>query len=384
MFVQIRQRVLFNTTIKYGKQRKYSTSVVSKVKSETEDATEPKYPSIEDLSWKAKQKRFRLAWHDKIKNLETVEEKLFKINMPRYYGWKSLILKEHVIPYDALSHAQYYTRTHIVKESGLPAYYNNIISTEQLDRIVQEIKSDIEDNIIFEYCIRKREHEREPDKFPLDENTKALDRKRNMEEIISKALIQRINRTMLAHLTPENPHLLHTEVDFEPRLEASWFMGGLDPPNFVKRFRERIPFMKEYVDDPVNLPVQYIGQPVMHLRHKHPLREIIPLRDCENPALDVPAFKLKPTVLSYTLDKRHLTNIPGFWPGDENEFGLLSYHNCTYLQTRPEKYNDTPTALTVQAILASYSWLLSQACYQGTFTVYSSNINLYLYFVYTL
>lgn len=153
MFAHIRQRLLFNTVVKYGKQKRYSTSAVSEVSGE--NTTELIYPPTEDLSWKAKWKRKRQEWHDKIKSLETVEEKLFEINMPRYYGWKSLILKEHFIPYDALSHAQYFTRTHIVKESGLPAYYNNIISTEQLDRMVQAIKSDIEDNIIFEYCIRR-------------------------------------------------------------------------------------------------------------------------------------------------------------------------------------------------------------------------------------
>lgn len=153
MFAHIRQRLLFNTVVKYGKQKRYSTSAVSEVSSE--DAAEPTYLPIEDLSWKAKWKRKRQVWHDKIKNLETVEEKLFEINMPRYYGWKSLILQEHRIPYDALSHAQHCTRTHIVKESGLPAYYNHIISTEQLDRMVQAIKSDIEDNIIFEYYIRR-------------------------------------------------------------------------------------------------------------------------------------------------------------------------------------------------------------------------------------
>ncbi|XP_077275480.1 mitochondrial ribosomal protein S30 isoform X2 [Temnothorax americanus] len=370
MFAHIRQRLLFNTVIKYGKQKGYSSTsavsvVKSEVKSEAKDVAEPIYPPIEDLSWKAQRKRNRQAWYDKIKGLETVEEKQFEINMPRYYGWKSLILKEHVIPYNALAHAQYYTRTHVVQESGLPAFYNNIVSTEQLDRMVQAVKSDIEDNIIFEHCVRRRDHEIPPDKFPLDENVKAHDRKIYMEEVISKALIHRINKTMLIHLAPENLHLLHAEVDFEPRLEASWFMGSLYPSSSRRLKRKSIEFMKDHADDPIDLPVQYIGQPVMHLRHKHPLREIIPLSDCENPALDVPTFKLNPGVLTYNFEKKHLTNIPGFWPGDESEFGLLSYHNCTYLQTRPEKYNDTSTALTVQAILSSYSWLLSQACYQG-------------------
>ncbi|XP_011694126.1 PREDICTED: 28S ribosomal protein S30, mitochondrial [Wasmannia auropunctata] len=364
MFANIRQRLLINTVVKCGKQKRYSISAVSEVKNETEVAVEPIYPPIQDISWKAEWKRKRQAWHDKIKGLETVEEKLFEINMPRYYGWKSLILQEHTIPYDSLSHAQYYTRTHIVKESGLPAYYNSVTSNEQLERMVQAIKSDIEDNIIFEYCIRRREHEMEADKIPLDENITAVDRKIQMEDVISKALIHRINRTMLIHFASENPHLFNAEIDFEPRLEASWFMGGLNPPNFVKNFRKIVPFLKDYVDDSVNLPVYYTGKPVVHLRYKHPLREIMPLSDCENSALDVPSFKMNPKVLNYFLEKKHLTNIPGFWPGDESEFGFLSYHNCTYLHRR-ENYNDTPTALTVQAVLASYSWLLSQACYQG-------------------
>ncbi|XP_025075488.1 uncharacterized protein LOC105432645 [Pogonomyrmex barbatus] len=324
------------------------------------------YPPIEDLSnWKSKWKKTRQAWHDKIKNLETVEEKLFEINMPRYYGWKSLILNEHVVPYNSLSHVQYITRTHVVKESGLPTYYDNIISTEQLDNLVQVIKSDIENDIIFEYCIKRRELEiPEENRFPLEEHIKASERKIKLEDVISKALIQRINKTMLVYLASRKPHLLCTEVDFEPRLEASWFAGGIDPPSFIRRFRRSVNFLKKFVNDPVDLPVQYFGQPVMHLRYKHPLREIIPLSDCENAALDVPTFKFNPRVLAHILEKKHLTNIPGFWPGDENEFGFLSYHNCTYLQKRPEKFNNTSEALTVQAVLASYSWLLSQACYQ--------------------
>lgn len=154
MFVQIRQKLLFNTVTKYGKQNRYSISAISEVKDEAKD-TEEVYPPIEDLSLKARSKRKKQAWHEKIKNIYTVEEKLFELNMPRFYGWKSLFLNEHTIPYNSLSHAQYITRTHVIKESGLPAYYNNVISTEQLDSIAQAIKSDIEDNIIFEHCIRR-------------------------------------------------------------------------------------------------------------------------------------------------------------------------------------------------------------------------------------
>lgn len=192
-----------------------------------------------------------------------------------------------------------------------------------------------------------------------------------MEDVISKVLIQRINRTVLIHLSSKYPHLLHAEVDHEPRLEASWFMG-IEPTPFIKKQRSRFESLKEYVDDLLDLPVQYLGQPVVHLRSKHPLREIIPFSECENPALDIPIYKYNPVALGHTLDRRFLTNIPGFWPGDQNEFGLISYHNCTHLQRRPKEYNDTFEALTTQAILASYSWLLSQACYQGNFVQISA------------
>lgn len=204
----------------------------------------------------------------------------------------------------------------------------------------------------------------------LDENIANLDKKVEIDNNICQALIQKINRTMLIHLSSMYPYLLQAEVDIKPRLEASWFAGGVEPPFFMKQYRKKYANLKNFVDDLVDLPVQYIGQPAMHLRYKHPLREVISVNECQNPDLDIPTFKFCPMVLTYKLGRRHLTNIPGFWPGDKNEFGFLSYHN---LQGRPKEYNDTSEALTVQAILASYSWLLSQACYQGIY------INLYLY-----
>lgn len=341
-----------------------SISAISEVKDEVENTAEPIYPPIEDLSFKANSKRKKQAWHEKIKSIQTVEEKLFEFNIPRYYGWKSLFLYENVIPYNSLSHAQYITRTHVIKETGLPAYYNDVISTEQLDSIVQAIKHDIEDDIVFEHCIRRRECEIKTD-ILLDENLTNLDKKVKIDNKISQALIQKINRTMLIHLSSMYPHLLQAEIDIKPRLEASWFAGGVEPPPFMKQYRKKYIHLQDFVDDLVDLPVQYLGCPAMHLRYKDPLREIISLNECQNPDLDIPTFKLCPKVLTYRLGRRHLTNIPGFWPGDKNEFGFLSYHNCMNLQERSSRYNDTSEALTVQAILASYSWLLSQACYQG-------------------
>ncbi|XP_032687299.1 39S ribosomal protein S30, mitochondrial [Odontomachus brunneus] len=354
MFVQIRQKLLFNTVVKYSKQWKYSTSTVSEVKDMTCN-TESLYLPIEDLSFKAKKRRREEAWYEEIRNLETVEEKLFKVNMPKYYGWKLLYLEEGRIPYGVLKYTQYITRTHVMKEPGLPTYYNNVISTEQLDSIVEAVKNNIADDIAFEYCSRHRRHELSDEDFKSKEK---------MEGIVSKAIIERINRTILTHLSSKYSHLLNAEVDIEPRLEASWFMG-LEPPENLKEYRRKRKLPDNYIDEPINFPVQYLGQPVVHLRYKHPLKEIISLSECENPDLDVPTFKYFPVTMGYLLKRKHVTNIPGFWPGDENDFGLLSYHNCAYLHKRLPCFDDTLDAKIVQAILASYSWLLTQACYQG-------------------
>lgn len=356
MFVRLHQRLLNNsiTIFRHGPKKYIATA-----SNETAVAEPAVYPPILDMSYHSKLKRKKEEWCNKIKRLETVEEKLFEINMPRYYGWKSLIVHENVVHYNSLQHAQYATRTHVIPEHGLPAFYDNIITSEELDSLVNDLKSSIEDIIAFEYSSRNRKHELNQDQ---------LDNKCLMENIIANAIIQHINRTLQIHLAPLEPHIVEIQTDYEPRIEAFWFVGGVNPPSNIINIRKSIKWMKDYVDDPVDLGIQYLGQPVLYLRHEFPLKEIISLSESENPSLEVPRFTYDPRVLGYACKRRHGTNIPGFWPGDACEFGLLSYHNCGYMHIKPEVYKDENTTLetlTTQAIFASYSWLLTQACYQG-------------------
>lgn len=131
---------------------KRNYSVVAK---ENEFSETPQYPPILDLSYKGRLKRKHQSWHKEIKDLNTVEEKLIKINMPRYYGWKSVIVSEDLIPYNCEAFAQHVTRTHIVEEKGLPKYYDRIITSEKLDATYQQVKKQIEDVIIFEHVSRR-------------------------------------------------------------------------------------------------------------------------------------------------------------------------------------------------------------------------------------
>ncbi|XP_015191428.1 PREDICTED: 28S ribosomal protein S30, mitochondrial [Polistes dominula] len=350
MFVHLHLRLFKNTVsvLKHG-SKKYLTTVSN----ESQIAQTVHYPEILDMSREGRKRRGWQKWYDEIKRLPTVEEKLFKINMPRYYGWKSLLLDEHFIPYNSLDHAQYITRTYVIPERGLPDFYNNVITNEELESILNNIKSTIEDTIAFEYSSRKRKHELKEEE---------LDSKVKMEEVVANSVVYQINRILQSNIVTIRPHLLEAQTDFDPRVEAFWFVGGIEPSGLTMSSRRR-GWFKHTVNDPVHNTVQYYGKSVLHLRHDFPLNEIMSLKECEDSSFTVPQYKLDPRSLGYVFKYKHATNIPGFWPGDPCEFGLLSYHNCAYLAER--KFDDKDDTLLTQAIFASYSWLLSQACYQG-------------------
>nr|XP_033343091.1 28S ribosomal protein S30, mitochondrial [Megalopta genalis]XP_033343092.1 28S ribosomal protein S30, mitochondrial [Megalopta genalis] len=311
------------------------------------------YPPILDISKNGVKRREKEEWSNKIRKLETVEEKLFGLNMPYYYGWHSLLLNEGWIPYNSLEHAQCITKTHLVNDNKLPDLYDKLCTSEQLDVLVQSIKKPIEDTIIFEYSNRLREDniEKEPEaKLRTTAN----------------AVIYQINRIILTALALLYPHLMEVEVDIEPRIEAFWLRGkSYDPKQDTEAKKPRM-YSTEVLKD---VPIQYYGFPILQLRNRLPLKEILSERECNNFKFEYPKFHQDPYMLGYRLEYKHATNIPGFWPGDPSEFGLLSYQNYCNLEFRKPSFDDTLDVISVQAIFASFSWLLSQACYQGFTTV---------------
>lgn len=169
----------------------------------------------------------------------------------------------------------------------------------------------------------------------------------------------------MLELLKKFPHLIETEIDYDPRVEAFWVVGGIESPQSVLRFKRKIEWHKPYAEDPIDRYFQYVGEPCLQLRHELPLREVIPYHESENADYTVPDIRYDPHVFGYHQKLRHGTNIPGFWPGDKREFGLLSYHHCGYMTRRRREYDDEEIALNTQAIKASFAWLHAQACYQG-------------------
>lgn len=115
------------------------------------------------------------------------------------------------------------------------------------------------------------------------------------------------------------------------------------------------------------------GKPLLALRNRLPLEPVID--DMFAPAFtteNLPHSSVDPWTVGYTHEYQHGTSIPGFWPGSEHLFGQLSYHDRSHFVTRNKDFGkeDDQEALHTQAIMASYSWLLAQACYQG-FSTYN-------------
>lgn len=109
-------------------------------------------------------------------------------------------------------------------------------------------------------------------------------------------------------------HLNEVEVDIDPRQEAFWFVGGIEPPELTKRKRKGTAWQKDMADEPINRQFQYVGKPLLALRHTDPLEPLQNGNSVEISTTDlekIPRFSLDPRTIGYAHDYRHGTTIPG-------------------------------------------------------------------------
>lgn len=127
--------------------------------------------------------------------------------------------------------------------------------------------------------------------------------------------------------------------------------------------------MQGFENQPIDRGFYYTGSPNLTLRSELPLQPIISHSESENPEFSVPNFEYDPRVLGVAIEHKFMANVPGFWPGDQHEFGLISYHKRGYLHRRAEKYfnaqDDDREALHSQGIVSSFGWLHAQANFLG-------------------
>lgn len=80
------------------------------------------------------------------------------------------------------------------------------------------------------------------------------------ERQLSLKICSDINRVLLLALRPTKSHLDQTELDIEPRHEAFWFVGGINPLLAVQRARKKLPFLRDTAMKPHDRAFQYQGQ----------------------------------------------------------------------------------------------------------------------------
>lgn len=128
----------------------------------------------------------------------------------------------------------------------------------------------------------------------------------------SARIVNQINRVILNALMADVEHLGQVEVDLEPRHEAFWFVGGISPPDNVRRIRRKCIWQRPIAEDPVNRQFQYSGKPLLTVRHQNPLPVVrSEAIQSEQEVQQVPKFKYDPRTIGYLHDYKHGVTIPG-------------------------------------------------------------------------
>lgn len=130
--------------------------------------------------------------------------------------------------------------------------------------------------------------------------------------MFTQLIVEQINRSLINVLAADFPHFQDTEIDYNPRHEAFWSVGGIDPPKNIVKSKEANKWQKEMAKDPIDRLMQYEGEPYLALRHRLQLPTCDVAAGKENLSNEkIETYKYDPRTLGYSTDHRHGANIPG-------------------------------------------------------------------------
>lgn len=84
----------------------------------------------------------------------------------------------------------------------------------------------------------------------------------------TSGLVKQLNRVLINALGPDHRHLYELDSDVDPRHEAFWFVGGMNPPAKVVKGREAVKWLEPYLKDPVDRGFQYASAFFLLLTNK--------------------------------------------------------------------------------------------------------------------
>ncbi|KAH8273311.1 hypothetical protein KR018_011864, partial [Drosophila ironensis] len=324
------------------------------------------YPAIENPSRKSRQVREARRWHMDIQEAPTVGEKAIKMNLPRYYGYKAVAFGDSCIPYNSLPITQHYTRTVLEKLMPEPPGPATAPAEESGQSTLGDARAEAIE--VLEFCHDYFRHLLQRPQF----SAKDADAR---ERMFTQLVVEQLNRTLVQLLGGQYPHLNETEVDFNPRHEAFWAVGGVEAAKNVVNSKKGRKWQKDEAAGLTDRFVQYSGAPLLSLRHRRQLAPWKAQDDSSNAELreGLPSFKYDARSLGYSTKHQHACNVPGYWPSaNGNNFGIISFLSRSHLQSRRKSYgqSDLQETLDSLAIQASYALLLGQASNNG-FSTYN-------------
>jgi len=76
--------------------------------------------------------------------------------------------------------------------------------------------------------------------------------KATREERTIRNFVPQLNRLLISALSPNNNHLTTTEIDLQPRVEAFWSLGGIEPDKQLRKSRKENDYFRGKEEDPID------------------------------------------------------------------------------------------------------------------------------------
>ena len=134
------------------------------------------------------------------------------------------------------------------------------------------------------------------------------------EKELTKIIVYELNKSILNSLNTDEWHLRNIQVDYAPRIEGFWQNKSIKETFVKKQNKDGIPIERvpeEFEDRPSDKYFQYIGRPILQLRHNEPLPPILDSEEGHIFEYAVPQYNYDPHNLGFEIRRRHGSNIPG-------------------------------------------------------------------------
>lgn len=134
------------------------------------------------------------------------------------------------------------------------------------------------------------------------------------EKEFCRLIVHAINRAIINNLCSDAWHLKETQIDYSPRVEGFWQNKSITETFVRKQPKRGIPLWRlpeEYEDRPSNKYFQYIGHPILQIRHDNPLPAVSDVNEGLIFQYPVSKYDYDPHNLGFEIKRRFGTNIPG-------------------------------------------------------------------------